>query len=59
MPRRICIEGSSEYEMCRNSGGVTVQGDVCVTATAVYENCRVRSTTAECKARRNDYAEAN
>lgn len=59
IPLNICIEGSSKYEMCRNGWGVTVNGDVCLAATAVYENCRVRSAISECEARLVDYAKEN
>ncbi|MFB9628137.1 hypothetical protein [Nonomuraea helvata] len=54
--RRICVEGNIEYEYCRYAWGVTVSGDVCVPATAVYQACRRGSPVLECEARRDEYA---
>nr|WP_311131992.1 hypothetical protein [Nonomuraea gerenzanensis] len=54
--RSICVEGNIEYEYCRYAWGVTVSGDVCVPATAVYQTCRRRAPVDECEARRDEYA---
>ncbi|MFI7706556.1 hypothetical protein [Nonomuraea sp. NPDC049480] len=54
--RSICVEGNIEYEYCRYAWGVTVSGDVCMPATAVYQTCRRASPVAECEARRDEYA---
>ncbi|MEU1392454.1 MULTISPECIES: hypothetical protein [unclassified Nonomuraea] len=54
--RSICIEGDNEYEYCRYAWVVTVSGDVCVPATAVYRTCRRRSTVIECEARKDEHA---
>ncbi|WP_433362732.1 hypothetical protein [Streptosporangium sp. CA-115845] len=54
--RSICVEGNIEYEYCRYAWGVTVSGDVCVPATAIYQTCRRGSPVPECEARRDEYA---
>lgn len=59
IPRHICIEGNAEYEICRNSWGVTAKADICTAATAAYEDCRVRSAISRCEARRTAYAKEN
>jgi hypothetical protein len=57
--RHVCAEGNIEYRHCRHAWGVTVSGDVCLPATAVYENCRTRSPIPVCEKAREDDAKAN
>lgn len=58
VPRYVCVEGDIEYERCRNAWSVTVDGDVCVGATQVYEECRPRFQVRECEGRRDEYAQS-